>query len=56
MEYAIKKEIRIVAVVIGLFVVALTHLEYQRIISLDYTSSIAELSYMGSEHDNSYIE
>jgi uncharacterized membrane protein (Fun14 family) len=34
--YAIKKVIKIVAVIVGLFFAALTYLEYQRIISIDW--------------------
>jgi uncharacterized membrane protein (Fun14 family) len=34
--YAIKKMIRIAAVVVGLFIAALAYLEYQRIISVDW--------------------
>jgi uncharacterized membrane protein (Fun14 family) len=36
--YAIKKIIKIVAVIVGLFVAALAYLEYQRIIQVDWTS------------------
>jgi uncharacterized membrane protein (Fun14 family) len=34
--YAIKKVIKIVAVIVGLFIAALTYLEYQRIITVDW--------------------
>jgi uncharacterized membrane protein (Fun14 family) len=36
--YAIKKVIKIVAVIVGLFIAALAYLEYQRIIQVDWTS------------------
>jgi uncharacterized membrane protein (Fun14 family) len=36
--YAIKKVIKIVAVIVGLFIAALGYLEYQRIIQVDWTS------------------
>jgi uncharacterized membrane protein (Fun14 family) len=36
--YAIKKIIKIVAVIIGLFIAALAYLDYQRIIQVDWTS------------------
>ena len=36
--YAIKKTIKIVAVIVGLFIAALAYLEYQRIIQVDWTS------------------
>jgi uncharacterized membrane protein (Fun14 family) len=36
--YAIKKIIKIAAVIIGLFIVVLAYLEYQRIIQVDWTS------------------
>jgi len=35
--YAIKKVIRLAAIIIGLFVAALAYLEYQRILSVDWT-------------------
>jgi uncharacterized membrane protein (Fun14 family) len=44
--YAIKKVVKIVAVIIGLFVAALAYLEYQRIIQVDWTS-IQALSQSG---------
>jgi uncharacterized membrane protein (Fun14 family) len=34
--YALKKVIKIVALIVGLFIAALTYLEYQRIISVDW--------------------
>src|SRR5215813_2292488 len=34
--YAIKKVIKLVAVIVGLFIAALTYLEYQRILSVDW--------------------
>jgi uncharacterized membrane protein (Fun14 family) len=34
--YALKKTIKIVAVIVGLFIAALAYLEYQRIISVDW--------------------
>jgi uncharacterized membrane protein (Fun14 family) len=34
--YALKKIIKIVAVIVGLFIAALAYLEYQRIISVDW--------------------
>ncbi len=36
--YAIKKVLKIVAVIVGLFIAALAYLEYQRIIQVDWTS------------------
>ena len=36
--YALKKVIKIVAVIVGLFIAALAFLEYQRIIQVDWTS------------------
>jgi uncharacterized membrane protein (Fun14 family) len=36
--YALKKVIKIVAVIVGLFIAALAYLEYQRIIQVDWTS------------------
>ena len=36
--YTIKKIIKIAAVIVGLFIAALTYLEYQRIIQVDWTS------------------
>ena len=44
--YAIKKIIKIVAVIIGLFIAALAYLEYQRIIEVNWTS-IQALSQSG---------
>jgi uncharacterized membrane protein (Fun14 family) len=35
--YALKKVIKIVAVIVGLFIAALAYLEYQRIIQVDWT-------------------
>jgi uncharacterized membrane protein (Fun14 family) len=35
--YAIKKVIKLAAIIIGLFVAALAYLEYQRILSVDWT-------------------
>ena len=35
--YAIKKVMRLAAIIIGLFVAALAYLEYQRILSVDWT-------------------
>ena len=35
--YAIKKVIRLVAIIFGLFVAALAYMEYQRILSVDWT-------------------
>ena len=35
--YAIKKVIKVVAVIVGLFIAALAYLEYQRIIQVDWT-------------------
>ena len=35
--YAIKKVIKLAAVIIGLFVAALAYMEYQRILSVDWT-------------------
>ena len=35
--YAIKKIIKIAAVIVGLFIAALAYLEYQRIIQVDWT-------------------
>ena len=35
--YAIKKVVKILAVIIGLFIAALAYLEYQRIIQVDWT-------------------
>jgi len=34
--YAIKKVIKLAAVIVGLFIAALTYLEYQRILSVDW--------------------
>jgi uncharacterized membrane protein (Fun14 family) len=34
--YALKKVMKIVAVIVGLFIAALAYLEYQRIISVDW--------------------
>jgi uncharacterized membrane protein (Fun14 family) len=34
--YALKKVIKIVAVIVGLFIAALAYVEYQRIISIDW--------------------
>lgn len=34
--YAIKKVIKLAAVIIGLFIAALAYLEYQRIVSVDW--------------------
>jgi uncharacterized membrane protein (Fun14 family) len=36
--YAIKKVIKIIAVIVGLFIAALAYLEYERIIQVDWTS------------------
>jgi uncharacterized membrane protein (Fun14 family) len=36
--YALKKVIKIVGVIVGLFIAALAYLEYQRIIQVDWTS------------------
>ena len=36
--YALKKVIKIVAVIVGLFIAALAYLEYLRIIQVDWTS------------------
>jgi uncharacterized membrane protein (Fun14 family) len=36
--YAIKKVIKIIAVIVGLFIAALAYLEYKRIIQVDWTS------------------
>ena len=44
--YALKKVIKIVAVIVGLFIAALAYLEYQRIIQVDWTS-IQALSQSG---------
>ena len=44
--YAIKKVIKIVAVIVGLFIAALAYREYQRIIQVDWTS-IQALSQSG---------
>lgn len=44
--YAIKKVVKILAVIIGLFVAALAYLEYQRLIQVDWTS-IQALSQIG---------
>jgi len=44
--YVIKKVIKIVAVIVGLFIAALAYLEYQRIIQVDWTS-IQALSQSG---------
>ena len=44
--YALKKVIKIVAVVVALFIAALAYLEYQRIIQVDWTS-IQALSQSG---------
>ena len=44
--YAIKKVIKIAAVIVGLFIAALAYLEYQRIIQVDWTS-IQALSQSG---------
>src|SRR3982074_972625 len=44
--YVLKKVIKIVAVIVGLFIVALAYLEYQRIIQVDWTS-IQALSQSG---------
>jgi uncharacterized membrane protein (Fun14 family) len=34
--YAIKKVIKLAAIIVGLFIAALTYLEYQRIVSVDW--------------------
>ena len=50
--YAIKKVIKIVAVIVGLFIAALAYLEYQRIIrsKLDENSNdITKWAYMASK-------
>jgi uncharacterized membrane protein (Fun14 family) len=47
--YALKKVIKIVAVIVRLFIAALAFLEYQRIIQLDWTS-IQALHKMQSQH------
>jgi uncharacterized membrane protein (Fun14 family) len=44
--YAIKKVIKVVAVIIGLFIAALAYLEYHHIIQVDWTS-IQALSQSG---------
>jgi len=44
--YAIKKIIKIAAVIVGLFIAALAYLDYQRIIQVDWTS-IQALSQSG---------
>jgi uncharacterized membrane protein (Fun14 family) len=44
--YALKKVIKIVAVIVGLFIDALAYLEYQRIIQVDWVS-IQALSHSG---------
>jgi uncharacterized membrane protein (Fun14 family) len=44
---AIKKVIKIVAVIVGLFIAAIAYLEYHRIIQVDWTS-IQALSQNGS--------
>ena len=36
--YALKKAVKIVAVIVGLFIAALAYLEYQRIIQVDWIS------------------
>ena len=37
--YAIKKVIKLAAVIIGLFIAALVYLEYQRILNIDIASN-----------------
>ncbi|MFZ0512605.1 MAG: FUN14 domain-containing protein [Candidatus Nitrosopolaris sp.] len=36
--YALKKVIKLAAVIVGMFIAALAYLEYQRIIQVDWTS------------------
>jgi uncharacterized membrane protein (Fun14 family) len=68
--YAIKKVIRLAAIIVGLFIAALGYLEYQRIVSVDWnriqvvsqngfvwvTNTIAHISNtIGTSHSISHI-
>jgi len=68
--YAIKKVIKLAAIIIGLFIAALAYLEYQRIVSVDWnriqvvsqngfvwvTNTIAHISNtIGTSHSISHI-
>jgi uncharacterized membrane protein (Fun14 family) len=57
--YALKKVIKIVALIIGLFIAALAYMEYQQIIDVNWSKLQAvsqNWSYLGSKYDCSYIK
>jgi uncharacterized membrane protein (Fun14 family) len=57
--YAIKKVIKLAAVIVGLFIAAIAYLEYQRIIDVDWekgSSTFTKWNYMGCERNNTHFK
>ena len=53
--WAIKKVLKLAAIIIGLFIAALAYLEYHRIVNVDWDRIIPEWIYLGSECNHTYL-